>query len=86
MNQEFEFGPIKIMQDDDGYGIAQLISDEPKQWEVVASFKYLNEFIRFFCKHLERELDRDESYKHALALNQSILQTQQFNEEEDSNG
>ena len=39
MNQEFIIGPIKIEQDEHGYGVSVLVNDNPVTYEVRANFK-----------------------------------------------
>ena len=52
MNQEFLIGKIKIIQDEQGYGIAIDVSKDEAiaEWEVIATFKYPADAIRYFTE------------------------------------
>jgi len=47
MNQEFKIGHLKIIQDEDGYGVMREIQE--KTWEAIATFKYPEDAVRYFA-------------------------------------
>ena len=47
MNQEFVINQTKLIEDDQGYGVA-IQNDEG--WEVIASFKYPMDAVRYFSE------------------------------------
>ena len=78
MDQEFNFGYMKLMQDEEGYGLAMLIRKDNKDvWEVVANFKYVEDFIRYISGHMPRIIERQEQFDMAMRMNQGL--TEQFN-------
>lgn len=58
--EEFTIGPIKLIKDEDGYGIAYL-SEDGKTWEVTSTFKYLDEFMLFLSHYLSNVLQHEET-------------------------
>jgi hypothetical protein len=64
MDQEFTIEPLKLIQDQDGYGIAQL--NKQNTWEVIANFKYPLDAVKYFAEYM-------------MALNQQITFEQQLN-------
>lgn len=50
MDQEFTIEPLKLMQDKDGFGIAQMVKND--EWEVIANFKYPADAIRYFSEYI----------------------------------
>lgn len=60
--QEFTLGPVKLIQDEEGYGIAHVVLKNKKEvWEVIANFKYLGDFMRFTSNHLLNLLQQEET-------------------------
>lgn len=49
MNQEFTIGQLKLIEDEQGYGIAVLKEEE---WEVIATFKYAIDAVRYFSEYV----------------------------------
>lgn len=47
MNQEFLIGNLKLIQDNDGYGIMRLVG--PGVFEAIATFKYPEDAITYFA-------------------------------------
>ena len=47
MNQEFKIGNLKLVQDNEGYGIMRLV--EPGIFEAIATFKYPEDAITYFA-------------------------------------
>ena len=59
MNQEFIIGPFKIIQDDEGFGVAEAVQtkmdgcDEPVEgWEVVATFKFGMDALLYYTSRI----------------------------------
>jgi len=46
MNQEFQIGNLKLIQDKDGYAVMRKI--EEGVWEPIATFKYPEDAIAYF--------------------------------------
>ena len=46
MNQEFIIGNLKLVQDEDGYGVCRKI--EEGMWEPIATFKYPEDAVTYF--------------------------------------
>ena len=46
MNQEFIIGNLKLVQDDECYGISRKIAEGT--WEAIATFKYPEDAIAYF--------------------------------------
>ncbi len=64
MHEEFNLGPMKLIHDEDGYGIAHEVpGKKPKEyvWEVIATFKHLGDFMRFLSNHLLSILQQEET-------------------------
>ena len=49
MNQTFTIGPLKLIEDKDGFGVAQLTQDE--EYEVIATFKYPLDALKWFTEY-----------------------------------
>lgn len=49
MNQEFTIGNLKLIQDEEGYGIAEQTSEA--EFEVIASFKHPLDALRYFTEY-----------------------------------
>jgi len=47
MNQEFQIGNLKLVQDGDGYAIMRVV--EPGVFEAIATFKYPEDAITYFA-------------------------------------
>jgi len=47
MNQEFQIGNLKLIQDEDGYAIMRVV--EPGVFEAIATFKYPEDAITYFA-------------------------------------
>lgn len=51
MNQEFVIGQLKIIEDEQGYGVV-IGKDNNTNWEVIATFKYPTDAMRYFTEIL----------------------------------
>lgn len=58
MKQEFEVGPLKLCQDEEGYGVAHKIADT---WEIIATFKFGPDAVYYFGTYLSELLEREKS-------------------------
>lgn len=60
MNQEFTVGILKLIEDEDSFGIAQ--KKENGEFEVVASFKFPLDALKYFTEYalILAELAREE--------------------------
>ena len=46
MNQEFQIGNLKLIQDDDGYAITRQVGEG--MFEAIATFKYPEDAVAYF--------------------------------------
>lgn len=49
MEQNFTIDNLKLIQDEEGYGVAQ--ANKAGEWEVVATFKYPLDALEYFTKY-----------------------------------
>lgn len=49
MNQEFTVGQLKIIEDEQGFGVAL---QRPEGWIVIATFKYGLDAVRYFTEYI----------------------------------
>ena len=63
MNQEFIIGPFKIIQDEEGFGVAELVQTkvegckEPvKGWEIVATFKFGMDALLYYTSRINEHM------------------------------
>lgn len=61
MNQEFQIGNLKLIQDSDGYGIMQLV--QPGVFEAIATFKYPEDAITYFANTIVQTLAYQQATK-----------------------
>lgn len=80
--QEFTLGGVKLIQDEDGYGIAHLREDG--NWEVVANFKYVGNFISFITAHLRELQDREKAIQ-SIHEQIGVVMPNESEEEEKNN-
>jgi len=61
MDQEFQIGNLKLIQDEQGYGVSQKVSKGT--WQVIATFLYPLDALRYFtefCMTLEQSRQENE--------------------------
>jgi hypothetical protein len=68
MEQEFQISNLKIIQDEDGYGVMREI--QSGVWEAIATFKYPEDAITYFANTILQAV----AYKHdqqIMTINQT---------------
>jgi len=63
--EEFNLGPMKLIHDEAGYGLAHQVPAKGKPgkfvWEVIANFTYVGDFMRFLSNHTLDFLQQEET-------------------------
>ena len=77
MKQEFEIGPLKLRQDEEGYGVAHKLADTGI-WEIIATFKFGPDAVNYFSSYLSELLEREQS-KEVI---QTIIPPKETNNED----
>lgn len=78
--QKLTLGGIRLVRDASGYGVEQLMEDDPQEvWECIASFKFARDFIRFLAIYLTKAVDLDET-REGIMHQLNMFQEQQSGE------
>jgi hypothetical protein len=65
MNQEFQISNLKLIQDEDGYGVMRQI--QKGVWEPIATFKYPEDAITYFANTIMQALAYQQTIGEANA-------------------
>ena len=67
MEQQFQIGNLRIIQDESNFGVSHLITiDDTPAWEVIATFKYGPDAVIYFANYMAELLEKK---KYAKIVN-----------------
>jgi hypothetical protein len=69
MNQEFQIGNLKLIEDKDGFGVMRLV--QPGVWEAIATFKYPEDAITYFANTIIQAIAYKQNQE--VVIDKSIL-------------